>query len=76
MQVNWERVKPVKSLSEREIEKMLQSFMPGKKIVSAQLLGGGLSNSNYKLYIESLTNPLFCGLGYLSYGNFIARNVT
>ncbi|MFD2045382.1 phosphotransferase family protein [Ornithinibacillus salinisoli] len=58
MKENWERTKPLYTLSKKEIEELLQSFMSNKKLESAELLGGGLVNSNYKLQIESLENPL------------------
>ncbi|TCP25599.1 aminoglycoside phosphotransferase (APT) family kinase protein [Scopulibacillus darangshiensis] len=58
MKENWERMKPARLLSVQEIEEMLQAFMPGKSLKSTEVLGGGFSNSNYKLQIDSLDHPL------------------
>jgi hypothetical protein len=58
MKENWERAKPLYSLPIQEIGEMLQSFIPGKKLVSAQLLGGGFSNTIYKLQIDSMEKPM------------------
>lgn len=38
-------MKPPYSSAKQDIEDMLQSLIPGKKLESAQLLGGGFSNS-------------------------------
>lgn len=58
MKGNWERMKPPYLLSKQEVGDMLQSFIPGKKLESVNLLGGGFSNSIYKLQVESLKTPL------------------
>jgi len=57
MKENWERTKPLYKLHKREIEEMLQFFMPKEGLESAQLLGGGFSNLNYKLQVESFKKP-------------------
>ncbi|MFD1356731.1 phosphotransferase family protein [Fictibacillus halophilus] len=58
MKENWERSRPVQLLEMQELEWMLQSFMPGKKLEAFYLLGGGYSNTNYKLQVETLGDPL------------------
>lgn len=58
MKENWERSKPFHLLSKQEIEGMLQSFLPNKRLASFELMGGGFSNSNYKMQVESIGKPL------------------
>lgn len=39
MKENWERVKSLYSFPKQEIEEMMQTFIPEKRLESAQLLG-------------------------------------
>lgn len=57
MKKNWERTQPVYLMEKEEIEHMIHSFMPDSKLKSFQLLGGGLSNVNYKLKVKSHKQP-------------------
>lgn len=58
MKENWERTKPLQQFNEQEIIKMMQNYLPDKKVTSVKPLNGGYRNSNYKIHIESMEKPL------------------
>lgn len=49
---NWERAKPAFVLSVDGIEQLLASWLANRRVVTAELLDGGLMNSNYRLHLS------------------------
>ncbi len=54
MQENWRRRHAFIDLDPATITHMLQPAFPGKSLVSAEPLGGGLINTNYKIHVSGL----------------------
>ncbi|WP_282935838.1 aminoglycoside phosphotransferase family protein [Paenibacillus sp. RC67] len=57
MKEGWERTGEPASLNVKQLNKMIQSAFPGKRIRTAERLGVGLSNSNYKIVLEQGNTP-------------------
>ncbi|WP_274364752.1 phosphotransferase family protein [Paenibacillus thermotolerans] len=57
MKEGWERMDPPASLDLREINEIVTAAFPAKKVTSAERIGVGLSNANYKVHVEGLTAP-------------------
>jgi aminoglycoside phosphotransferase (APT) family kinase protein len=45
------------TLNLREINEIINPAFPGKRIISAERIGIGLSNSNYKIHLEGSAQP-------------------
>ena len=54
----WLRAEPRRNLPVPALERMVHSAFPGSRVLDAQPLTDGLRNSNFKLQIESLSDPV------------------
>lgn len=59
MKENWERSVPVVELSRMEVDALIQSSFPGKRVDRFQLVEGGFANTSYKLELSGGGLPLF-----------------
>ncbi|WP_211746063.1 aminoglycoside phosphotransferase family protein [Paenibacillus sp. Marseille-Q4541] len=57
MKDNWERTEETISLDLTDIEDIIKQAFPDKKLISAERIGIGLSNSNYKILMEGSEVP-------------------
>lgn len=57
MKDNWEKVREPLALDENAIREMVKTGF-GERVTSSELLGGGLSNSNYKISLEGIDKPI------------------
>jgi aminoglycoside phosphotransferase (APT) family kinase protein len=57
MQENWHRRHAFVSLDTTTITQLIQPAFPGRSLVSAEILGGGLINTNYKIHVSGLADP-------------------
>lgn len=57
MKENWERTEETISLNPTDIEDIIKPAFPDKKLITAERIGTGLSNSNYKIHIEGSKAP-------------------
>lgn len=53
----WERAEEPVSLNQKQINEIVQSVFPEKRVLTAERLGGGLSNSSYKIVLEQSSVP-------------------
>lgn len=53
MKTGWERSKPIISPDYQTVTNMLLEFLDGRRILQIVQLGGGLSNSNLKITLDS-----------------------
>ncbi|WP_028552801.1 phosphotransferase family protein [Paenibacillus sp. UNC451MF] len=78
MKEGWERTGGTTPLNLEQLNEIIHPAFTGKRIVAAERLGVGLSNSNYKIFLESKDNPyvlrIFNGSGdVLQKENAIAK---
>ncbi|AJS57283.1 phosphotransferase family protein [Paenibacillus sp. IHBB 10380] len=70
MKEGWERTELPTSLDLKQINQIIEPVLSGKVVVAAERLGGGFSNSNYKVHLEGSVNPyvlrLFRGEGEIA----------
>jgi aminoglycoside phosphotransferase (APT) family kinase protein len=57
MQENWQRRHAFVSLDTATITHLLQPAFPGQRLVSAEVMSGGLINTNYKIHVSGLAEP-------------------
>lgn len=57
MKEGWERKEQPASLSIRDLNEIISPAFPGKRIISAERIGIGLSNSNYIIHLEGNDQP-------------------
>src|SRR5258708_26106394 len=57
MQENWQRRHAFVSLDTATITQLTQPAFPGQSLVSSEVLGGRLINTNYKLHVSGLAEP-------------------
>lgn len=58
MQEGWERRHAALALDAATIAALLQPAFPGHSVRTAELLSGGLANTNYKVTLDSLREPV------------------
>ena len=58
MKDNWENVKEPIILDDDTISGMVKAEFGEREVVKSELFGGGLCNSNYKLSIKGMDNPI------------------
>jgi aminoglycoside phosphotransferase (APT) family kinase protein len=70
MKDSWERTNLPISLDLRQINEMIKPAFPGKRVIAAERIGIGLSNSNYKIQLEGIAESyvlrLFRGEGEIA----------
>ncbi|NOU96410.1 phosphotransferase [Paenibacillus sp. LMG 31456] len=70
MKEGWERTELALSLDLNQIKEIIQPAFPGKRVVTAERIGIGFSNSNYKIHLEGSAEPyvvrLFSGDGNIA----------
>lgn len=57
MKEGWERTVPPMQLDITQIHDMITPVFPRKKVVAAERIGTGLSNTNYKIRLEGSAEP-------------------
>lgn len=57
MKEGWERTESPASLDLMQINEIIKPAFPGKKVITAERLGTGLSNNNYKIYLDGCDIP-------------------
>lgn len=57
MKEGWERVVPPMQLDITQIHDIISPVFPGKKVATAERIGTGLSNTNYKILLEGSAEP-------------------
>ncbi|OPA78651.1 aminoglycoside phosphotransferase [Paenibacillus selenitireducens] len=57
MKEGWERTELPTSLDHRQINEIIKPAFPGKRVIAAERLGTGFSNSNYKIHLEGSAKP-------------------
>lgn len=57
MKEGWERKDLPITLGLAEINDVIRPAFPGKRVISAERIGIGLSNSNYKIHLEGSVEP-------------------
>lgn len=57
MKEGWERTELPISLDLRHINEIIKPAFPGKRVIAAERIGTGLSNSNYKIHLEGSVEP-------------------
>lgn len=57
MKEGWERTEMPASLDLRQLNEIIKPVFPGKRVIAAERLGTGFSNSNYKIYLEGSAEP-------------------
>jgi aminoglycoside phosphotransferase (APT) family kinase protein len=57
MKEGWERTELPISLDLRQINEIIKPAFPGKRVIAAERIGTGLSNSNYKIHLEGSVEP-------------------
>ncbi len=55
---DWERRAPLLDLSMDEVAAMLRPAFPNRRIQSAEAMAGGLVNTNYRLRLDGVREPL------------------
>lgn len=58
MQSDWERRHALLTLDEATLAHLLQPAFPGHRIVMAEPLAGGLVNTNYRVTLDGLDDPV------------------
>jgi aminoglycoside phosphotransferase (APT) family kinase protein len=58
MQSAWERRHPLLALDDATLAHLLQPAFAGRRIVAAQPLPGGLVNTNYRVTLDGLDDPV------------------
>jgi aminoglycoside phosphotransferase (APT) family kinase protein len=70
MKEGWERMELPIYLDRRQINEIIKPAFPGKRVIAAERIGTGLSNSNYKIHLEGIDEPyvvrLFRGDGEIA----------
>jgi aminoglycoside phosphotransferase (APT) family kinase protein len=70
MKEGWERTELPIALNLGQLNEIINPAFPGKRIMTAERIGTGLSNSNYKIHLEGSTKPyvvrLFRGHGEIA----------
>ncbi|MGG3507783.1 aminoglycoside phosphotransferase family protein [Paenibacillus lautus] len=57
MKEGWERAVPPMQLDITQIHDIISPVFPGKKVATAERIGTGLSNTNYKIRLEGSAEP-------------------
>lgn len=57
MKEGWERTVPPMQLDITQIHDMITPVFPRKKVIAAERIGTGLSNTNYKIRLEGCAEP-------------------
>jgi aminoglycoside phosphotransferase (APT) family kinase protein len=57
MKEGWERAVPPVQLDITQIHDIISPVFPGKKVATAERIGTGLSNTNYKIRLEGSAEP-------------------
>ncbi|MFH5184032.1 phosphotransferase family protein [Paenibacillus sp. TAB 01] len=57
MKEGWERMEPPAVLGLRQLAEIIKPAFPGKKLLAAERIGVGLSNANYKIFLDGSTAP-------------------
>lgn len=57
MKDSWERIELPRSLDAKQINEIVKPAFPNKRVVYSERIGVGLSNSNYKIYLDGSTEP-------------------
>ncbi|SMF83929.1 Predicted kinase, aminoglycoside phosphotransferase (APT) family [Paenibacillus uliginis N3/975] len=57
MKEGWERKNLPITLNLSELNEIIRPALPGKRVITAERIGTGLSNSNYKIHLEGCVKP-------------------
>lgn len=57
-QSDWERLHALLALDDATLAHLLQPVFPGRRVVAAEPLSGGLANTNYRVTLAGLADPV------------------